>query len=759
MPKFDDVREVEQLCFQMRQSDYPRGQNRALIDELFNGVPPYTPQEVEQNRINVNVNDLSSTRLGHEARSQLYSNFLKPGLYFRCSTDRGPAHKRSMYSSIVTRNVNRIMKRSLDYYECFRSKFALDVLHGISPSVWEDPDCWCPNAMGIEDVLIPANTLLTMRNLPFFAIYRSWTAPELMKLTRAPKLDPGWNMTMVNKCIEYIDSETMALMGTNWPEVWAPEKAQERVKGDGGFYVGDQVPTIDCWDFYFYSEDGDDSGWRRRIILDAWSEPQASGGAWSRNSKLGFAKDQFLYTSRKRKFADKREQIVAFQFADLSAVAPFRYHSVRSLGFLLYSVCHLQNRLRCKFNESVFEALMNYFKVKSQDDFQRALKVEMVNKGFIDDSIQFVPAQDRWQVNAALVELGLAENTNLINKNASSYTTTQNQQQDKRDKTRFEVMAEVNSATQLVSAALIQTYTYQKFEYMETFRRFCKKRSRDPEVLEFRAMCLRDGVPPNLLVPDAWDIEPDRVLGAGNKTMEMTIAQQLLEMRNLFDPEPQRKILRDVTLAITDDPARAEDLVPDKVAQVTDSVHDAQLAAGSLLAGLPVAVKTGINHIEYVETLLADMAILVGRIQKSGGMTTPDKLMGLQNLAVHIEQHIGIIAQDEEEKQRVKKYGDQLGKLMNLVKAFAQRLQQQMQQQNGQQQMDPKDVAKLKSQEASAKIKQQNTRESHAQRTVQRQIQFEQDMQQRKQEHEIDMLKEVQQLKLQEHKMRSTESD
>jgi len=40
---------------------------------------------------------------------------------------------------------------------------------------------------------------------------------------------------------------------------------------------------------------------------------------------------------------------VAFQFADLSAVAPFRYHSVRSLGWLLYAVINLQNRLRCKF--------------------------------------------------------------------------------------------------------------------------------------------------------------------------------------------------------------------------------------------------------------------------------------------------------------------------------------------------------------------------------------------------------------------------
>lgn len=741
--QFNDASEIDQVCYFMRLADYPRGKNRAMISELFNGNPPFSATEVEQNGIAVNANFLEGTRITHDARSQFYSAFLKPGNYFKATTDMGPIHKRSDRSAIVTREMNRIMKRSMDYFECFRSRFALDVLHGIGPAAWRNRECWCPDPLGIEDVLVPANTYLTMKNLPFFATYWSFTAPELIKLTRGPNVDPGWNMDLVNSCIEWIDKETTALMGNNWAEVWSPEKAQERVKGDGGFYAGDQVPTIDVFDFYFWNDEGDTSGWNRRMILDAWSTPASTGVGYQMSRKIGDpwdrGKSSFLFNPGNRKYADKREELISFQFADLSAVAPFRYHSVRSLGWLLYSICNLQNRLRSKFSESVFEALMMYFRVKSEDDLQRGLKVNLFNRGFIDETFQFIPAAERFQVNSALVQLGLRENQQIISDHSSSFSPNLGAGNDGVEKTKFQVMAETNAMTSMVSAALLQAYQYQTFEYREIFRRFCIPNSSDPDVREFRARCLKRGVPDKMLVPEAWDLEPDRIMGAGNKTLEMAIAQQLMEYRNLYDPDSQRKILHDVTLAITDDPSRAEMLVPDEPHKVTDSVHDAQLAAGTLMTGLPVSVKTGINHVEYVETLLADMGIL---IQQIGAVGTPEKITGLQNMAKHIADHIQIIAQDPKEKARVKRYGDMLGKMMNLVKAMAQRMQQ-AQQANGNGGLDPKDAAKIAATNATAQAKIQNMRESHSQRTAQKRITFEQQIQLDQERHAVELRKEA----------------
>ncbi len=736
--RFNDATEVEMICYQMRLADWPRALNRTRINELFNGYPPNTKEEEEKNGLVVNVNFLEGTRLAHDARSQFYGAFLKPGNYFQCKTDYGQAHRRQKKQTVVTREINRIMKRSLPYYETFRSQFAGDVLHGIGPSGWKNRQGWRPDPIGVEDVLIPAKTYLTFENLPFFALYRSWTAPELMKMTRGPDTDPGWNMPLVNRAIDWIDTETQALMGSNWPEVWSPEKASERVKGDGGFYVGDQVPTLDCWDFYYYEDDKKEPGWRRRIILDSWGTPESAGGKITMARKSGDLyerpngkdhKGEFLFNPGNRRYAQNIHELVAFQFADLSAVSPFQYHSVRGLGFLLYAVCHLQNRLRCRFNEAVFEQLCMYFRVKSLDDAERALKIELFNRGIIDEGVQFIPPNERWQVNYQLVELGMRENQQIITDNSASWVQNQNFSRDKTEKTKYQVMAEVNSMNSLVSQGLAQAYNYQTWQYREIFRRFCNPESNDVDVKAFRDACLRQGVGPKDLQPDAWDIEPDRVMGAGNKTLEMAIAQQLMEYRNLYDQDSQRQILRDVTLAITDDPGRADSLVPEEPLKITDSVHDAQLASGTLMQNMPVSMKSGINHIEYVEALMGIMALQIKQIVQSGGMTDQKTIAGLQNMATHMEEHIKAIAQDPNQRQLVNTLNQNLSKLMNEVKGFAQRLQEQMQKQaesNGNGQMKPEDQAKLKFDAAKNQQDLKFNQDIHAQKTAQQNIRFQQ---------------------------------
>lgn len=752
---FDTAQEVEQICYDFKLADLPRAQNRAMINNLFNGFPPYSEDEVRDNGININVNSLEGTRIAHDARSQFYSAFLKPGNYFSCTTDWGPPHKRAKFGQIFTKEINRVMKRNLTYFETFRSKFALDVLHGIGPATWDDRDHWCPEAAGIEDILIPSMTKLDMKNLPFFAVYRNYTPMQLKRLTRGPKVDKGWNMKLVEQLFEWVDKEATRLMGTTWPEVWSPEKMQERVKGDGGLYASDQVPTIDCFDFYFWNDEDKRSGWNRRIILDSWSTPEsgARGSTSSWRSELDFGKGQFLYNPGKRKYADHFSELVSFQFADLSAVGPFRYHSVRSLGFLIYAVCHLQNRLRCKFNECVFQDLMMLFRVKSLDDVQRALQIDLFNKGFMDETVQIIPEAERHQINTQLVQLGLAQNQQLISDNSSSYVQNQNFSRDRVEKTKFQVMAEVNAMTALVSAGLMQAYAYQKGENREIIRRFCKPNSRDNDVRAVRAACMKQGLPDELFAPEAWETESEKVLGAGNKSLEMAIAQQLMEWRHLYDPEPQRQILRDVTLAITDDPARAESLVPEKP-NLSDSVHDTELAFGSLMAGNQVSPgKSGLNAAEVIATILRLMEARVQQIMQTGGVGTPQEVQGLTLSAQYAGAFMKNLAQDPKSKQLVRVFGQNMGKLMNQVKAFAQRQQEmrkkmmEAQAQNGNG-MDPAAKAKVQATMMQAKVKSDNSKQSHAEKTAQRRITFQEQTKQKAQEHQMRMKEQADQHQL-----------
>jgi hypothetical protein len=756
--KFKNAASVESVVWDMKISDLPRSGNRALINSLFNGEAPYTPEEQARNRIKTNCNFLDATRLAHDARRQFSQAFMKPGNYFTVKVDRGSVHDRAIWSEIITKEINKQLKKSRQYSETLRNVFAQLVIHGVGGVTWPDKQSWCPTMHMMGDILVPSRTLRSMENLSYFAIYRRYTAAELYEKTHGPRVDKGWKMEIVNKAIKWAMKQRGQTQGGN-DATWSPEKWVEDVKSDSGLYASDQVPTIDTWDFYFKQEDAKEFGWKRRIVLDT---PSSSAvGAGTKNILEG--RNEFLFDPGDRNYASALSEIVHFQFADGSVVAPFRYHSVRSLGFLLYCVCHLQNRLRCKFNDSVFESLLQYFRVSNPEDAARLQKVDLHDLGIIPDGLNFVKQEERWAVKEGLINAAM----NLNRQSMAEHSTSFNQDfgldpaSQKQDKTATQIAAEVNASNALVGSMLEEAYDYQNPQYQEICRRFCIPKSQSMAVKNFRKACLQQGVPESILDSECWNVSPERTIGNGNKTIELAQVNLLMQHIDRYDPDSQRIILRRYTFAACDDPALADELVPIEKNMVTDSVHDAQLAAATLLLALPMGLKQGINHGEYAATLLGMMNSEIQKINGSGGVGTADQIAGLQNLAGQsiegqpiegngVMNHINILAQDESKKAIVKQLSDMLGKLMNEVKAFAQRLQEQQASQNGNGELPPEVAAKLKGEIISAEAKAEIKKQEGQLKLEQKDQQFNQKLQQEQARHELDMASRIREVEVNE---------
>lgn len=719
--KFDKVENVETVVEGLRRAEISRSYNRALVNDLFNGNPPFTENEAEQNHINTNVNFLDAPRIAHEARNTFNNAFLKPGNFFSATTDSGPTHKRSTWGRQFTKNINRIMKKSKKYLGTLRDEFAQTTLHGVGPSAWDHTKGWCPVSVFIGDLWVPSKTRVAMDNLDYFSIHREYTPFQFQKM--ATGSDSGWNKKMVNKVLKNIAKSE--LVPENSGEItYSPEKIAELFKEDAGLLDSESIPTIKAHDFYFRNDD--DGKYYRRMLLDDSGDKDLQA--------------DFIYKP-KGAYADELCHILHVMFADGANVAPFRYHSVRGLGWLLYAVCHLQNRLRCKFNDAVFEQMLWYFRVNSPEDRERLDMVDLHHLGIIPDGLSWVPASERYKIDQNLVQAAFSLNNQSMAESSAMFRQGINGGEDKV-MTAQEAMARVNAANALVGAMLNLAYTYQTHQYQEIVRRFCLKSSIDEDVKKFRAQCLKDGIPEEMLDVERWNIEPERVLGAGNKTLEIAQAQRLMEFRNLFDPEPQREILHIFTEAVTDDPDMASRLVPIKEKVISDSVHDAQLSAAALMMGLPVSMKTGMNHIEYVEALLISMGSIIKRIEGTTKMADLQEIVGFENMAKHISEHIEVIAQDRGEKARVKNYGDALGKFMNLVKAYAQRYFEQNSQGNA---LTPEAQAKIQSSiilaTAQAKIKEA----SASQRRQQRDADFMAAQKRDEERHRLEMGKMVEQ--------------
>lgn len=739
----------------MKLADLPRASNRALIQNLFNGFPPYTGEQVQRNNIDVNVNFLEPTKLSQDARDQYATAFFSPSQYFSVRVDRGTPWKRAEWSEIITSNLRKAMKdghSALGYRESLRSVFAQLVLHGVGPVVWPDRQKWKPEMQAMEDVYIPSQTLVTMDNLPYFAVYRRYTAAELSEKINGPRVDKGWNQEVVQACIDWAVTQWgMTVPGMD--QVWSPERIAEDIKANTLYYASDAVPTVNCFDFYYFDDSNKNAGWKRKIVLDTPSFNEAASNSNSKDALRGAKnilgkRNQFLYDSGNRNYAPTLREIIHFQFADGSVVAPFRYHSVRSLGYLLYAVCHLQNRLRCALTSAAFENCMQYFRVHNPDDVQRAIKLNLTHRGVIPDGVQFVAQAERWKVDAQLIQTVMGLNRQSMADNSTAYTQNFGLNEE-QEKTATQINAEVTAATAMVGAMLEQSYGYQKFQNQEQCRRFCIPNSKDIDVRTFRLECLKAGVPEEILDVSCWEISVERVMGAGNKQLAMQQAQGVMQYYQLLDPDGQRVALRDYIFATTSDAAKTQLLVPENRNQVTNSMHDAQLAASTLLMGLPMGLKQGVSHAEYAATLLGLMNVQIQKINQGGGVGTPEDVLGLQNIAGQsiegqpIEgngaaNHIAILAQDKGSKEIVKQLEDTLAKLMNEVRAFTQRQQEAQGQQQSNGELSPEDAVKLKGQLLQSQVKAESMREAHAQRSQQRAEIHAQNMEEKQQKSQLD---------------------
>lgn len=727
--RFNSVGECEEIVWMARLADLPRGENRAILQRTYNGEPPFNPEKDVENNREINRNFLEGTRILSEARRQWNSGFLRPGDYFTVTIDSGPPHKRTEWGHIITKHLNRQLKRAPAMMQQIRETGAQVMLHGPGPVVWPDRRKPIPTAIPISSLMIPSETDIDFTNLEWYATFHEWTPAQLWMMTHGPKVDPGWNMPAVESAWQYVKNAVQKEPNATAFQ-YMPERLEELRKQDLGLWGTDAVPTVDVWDVQFReSDDGD--GWYRRIFLD-WgvsndelaAHSKQRTRASSRNTTKG--KDGsggFLYSSGKRKYSNYLSEMLHCQYADTSCAVKFKYHSVRSLGWMMWGVVDLLNRLHCQFTENIFMNLLWWFRVANQNDFARVKKAMFEHMGVIPAGVTMVSAAERFKPDPPLIQMGFSNFRQNISENAASFTQDFDRGTSGKEMTATETMARVNSVNSLVSGMLSLAYEYAKPQYREICRRFCIKTSPYRMVRDFRLNCLRDGVPAEVLNVERWQIEPEKVLGAGNKTLEIAQANQLGQMRKNLGPDAQRKVDHIMIEAFSDDPALAEELAPTEgQKRLSPSANNAQFATERILRGLKFELPPEGVPEEYIITWLGDMAVLIKQIQGAGNVGTQEQIVGLANLGEHIKKFLDVMAENDEEKNKVREYSDVLSKLMNFVKGFAQRLKEQQPKGNG---ADPSLMAKLQFEQAKGALKLKNTAQSHAEKTAQKQAAFE----------------------------------
>lgn len=709
---FTTVDKVTQTIRAGDEAEQIRADNRIKIQNTANSFPPLTPEQAKKMGLKINVNWGEMSILFAHARRQYDDAFLNTQNFFRVSIPDGPDPDKISWGTFITNKINAIMKRSESYSSEKESQHAALVAHGIGPLFWPLRDHWEPEFVAIEDFRVATDTKTSLKNLAWVAIRKLYTEGELTTKVFGRNSDRGWNRDEIKKILHAYHNTNYEVTSYDWLN--APEKMAELVKQNSGFYSSDSVPTIPFWHFYHICDaDPLNPVIKLKVVPDL-------GVRGTYQNKL------FLYESDKP-VCTRWPQLLNIQFGDLNNKSPMLFHSVRSLGFLLMEPVFWMNLFRCRLLQHGMENFNAWLRVADPEGRARAQKVDLFDKGIVPEGVSIVPQTERHHIDPDLISNIMAQMKQLQQEGSQSYT----QQLDtgtRKEQTAFETRAKMAAVNAMMSGLLNRAFRKEGYNYREICRRFCLRKSTDPDVQEFQSDCRNFGIPLQYLNVEYWVIEPEKPIGSGNPMMAESEISTLMEWRPMFDPAAQQEILHEAVEVITRDPKRADRWVPlDKRRGVTDAERDAEFAFGTLMQGVPVRMKEGLNPIEQIETLLGLLAGVMAQIERNGAMADAREIVGMQTTAAYVGKLVGQLAQDRNQKARVKAYSDSLGKLVNTIKGFSQRLQeaQASAAQNG----DPTAAAKAQSQMMLATTKARINQAMATQKMRHKEAAFQQDQQ------------------------------
>lgn len=719
---FGPADRVRKIISNMEDSYTDLSKDRALVNGLFNGDPPYTKEEAEENNVEINANFLQGSTIAMNARGQCYSAFLKPGAYFTVKIDMKDKAKKLKCEKIVNRHLTKITKDSRAFLEQERAVLANVVLHGPGPCAWSDRHGWVPNAVAVDDLLIPQDTFADLSNLTYFSIRHKLTPAALYKMSRIGR---DWDMDCVNKILADVIQEIEGGDTDKQENLWdKPEKMSEAFRQHMGVYGTDSVPAIKCFSFFYV--DPETGKWYRNILLDVPTKRVST--------------DEYIFEGTSP-FADSLDQMLHVQVGDFANVAPFKYHSIRSLGQLLYSSLEIQNRQICKLIEQSFRDLTPLLRVPSNVDEDTLGRIDLSDHGIIPDTVQFVPRDQRHMPDPTLTLASMTMNQRFVSEGSRSFTSDPGNAGQKMSATQSN--NESAQASQFVGAMLGMLYTMQEFKYREICRRFCIKGSTSDDVKKFRKNCIQDGVSEEALDFSRWTVRAVRVLGQGNKVQEVAQANALMAVRNALNPSSQAVVLNRYIEANTDDDGLADQLSPiDSPTSPGNSMYESQQDALLLLSAFPVPIRDGVSRGEYTSGLIHMLDIAVNKVNAGGKVPRDmEQFIGMGMLSKYCGENLAILQQDAAQKQLVKMLADTLKKLNNDLRAFGQRLQEKQQSNN--EQSDPETMAEIQKDLMVMQHKLQTKAQIHQQKMMEKQQSFMSAEQRKQQQFELEQKRKI----------------
>ena len=652
-----DSKSLYEIYKKLKDADDKSSKNRAEIQAMFDGVPPYSDTDLvasgQAYRCNVNFDEaaaiLESAMAGYVDLTHSVEHLLT------LKTDYGDSKQRLEISQILAEELTRAIRSWPQFHFNYLLLAQYFIAHGVGIVYWEDDIDWRWKVSMFGDFLIPRKTLACEDEIEVAVCVRSYQAHQLYKFIEDAEAaaDMGWNVEQVRKALMKAAQGEIGAF-TEWEKLQVEFKNNDLFTGTA---CASEIKVLHAWVKEF---DGTISYYMTLENNEA---------------------EEFLCVKRNL----YRHINSAFVFFPFGIGTNGYYHSIRGLGYKIFPQIQLSNRLRCQMADGAM--LSSTLLLQPQNE--QAL--EELNFTYYGPYSVLAPDQIN-VVERAMPDVSktampfLQDLTSQMQYKTGAYENALAAVNNSKEKTKFETQAILAGQSKLSLAALNLFYEPWGRVLKEVVRRFIcgcyvdgEPGSR--EILEFKARCEMRGVPPEAIAAiDIDSVRPVRAIGAGSEAARLLATDELTQLMPGFDEYGRKAAIRDrVAARFGYDLADRYTPAPDSEARPVIDVKMAMLENQDLRGGAEIEILPNENHLEHAKVHLAALAELAEAVE-SGGASVEQVISGLVSLFGHVTQHVEQVSMDTtipEEGAMLRQALQQFGEIVNNGMKQVQRMQEQ----------------------------------------------------------------------------------
>jgi hypothetical protein len=652
--RIKDVKSANEIYRNLAEGDEQSAVNRTRVQAMFDGVTPYSASALKASGqgFRTNLNFGEAEKYLEQALSAYIDLINAVEQIVRIETSFGEARQRVEWSRIMSEEYSFQLRKWDRFNYEFLNLCNHFVGHGVGINYFEDSDSWQWRSTGLGDILIPRQTQATEQNIDVCCAVRSMSVTELYKYIENEKAatEVGWDVGEVKKAIK--DASAGSPESNDW------EKLQAELKNND-LYTGAKSARVE--------------------VVHLWV--QEFNRTVSHYITLKNAENIKFLLKRPNAFKSIKQ---AFTFFCYGIGTNGTYHSIRGLGYKIYSHIQLNNRIR---SQAVDNAMLAGSPMVQPED-ERALENMAFNYygpfAILPPNVNFV---DRTAPNVTNTMMPVLQDLGqMVQERTGQYSTAGVFGGENNRRTRFEVAAHLEEASKLNVTALNLFYAPWDRFHLELARRFHNPDYKEStigfeEVMDYRERCLLRGVPIEaLLSVDFKKVRSVRAVGNGSQANRMVQLQQLNELAGTFDAEGRHSLFRDQTAAIVGQDA-ADRYIPARPDQrMPIDAKVAQLENKDLMQGGEVEVFPNEVHVIHLDIHVPEMESVFQQVEE-GQLELVEAYQLTANLFQHSVTHLEFIQQDFSVADRVSEFNERLQQVSELIingqKALAKLQQEQ----------------------------------------------------------------------------------